>query len=197
MDPFLPPRGKPERNRKLSLSKDEIDRVLTDYLTPFGAEAEDKDLDLARGLLCGAVQETADKKKFLKKQFLSSDTKPTEREARAGLARVVMREEVLPIGLRQMLAAHIDPRSNYGVRARRRFEFVRTTTRDGADKQREYKIADAVVQLMWIGLSYEPAVRKVAKKFGFKQSSQVKKIYKKWRARVELDNAAWWDELNN
>jgi len=126
-----------------------------------------------------------------KVEFPSATTKPTEKDARAALARVLSEDgppEFLEVGkeLLRELAGLFDPAGPYPP-ARRRIEFKNLNQGHG-DRDREMGIATQMMLRLDEGASYERAAQEVAELCGIGER-QVKKIYQKKRdkfARVAV-----------
>ena len=150
------------------------------------------DIDLAFELLQG--RKNADTGNV---EYLSADTKPTEKEARAALARVLLtfgrHARTLPLfgGLLLTNLAHLfDPSVNRSSLKRfwnnRTVDFRNIST-GNTNAWRDYQIAVEVQKRCKAGLPKGKAIEEVAKKFGLKEPRHIKKILAKNDVKEMLD----------
>jgi hypothetical protein len=146
----------------------------------------ESDIELARALLEGAPE--IDRRGLPKFVRLSASTKPTEKEAREALSRVLLSiSEDYPDGRSDILVALA---SAFTQHKRPPFPIVRPSpfqliikrySQGGEEPWRDFIIARKVRNLMKAGVSYDDAAAEVTKKFKFKDPRQIKKIYGRWR----------------
>jgi len=135
-----------------------------------------QDIEYALALLEGIGYATNEQAQIKKTKFPSATTKPTEKEARAALARVLLMDDP-PIAILFFLAALFDPSGPHPLRAFRRVTF-QNLSRGHSDHSRDVNIAYEVEILRRGGKTYEKAADKVASLIGI-SPRQVKRIYNK------------------
>jgi integrase len=167
-------------------------------MTPEEAEAYERDVELAAKLLDGIYQK--DRDGFLSGvEYLSATTKPTEEEARAALARVLMgKPTLLSEGIMWSLARLFDPQVGQAGPPARKLVFE-TINHQYATAVHNFGIARRILYLMegdtdgyapregrvvkpgkeWdesLRRSYDEAAAEVAEKFGISER-HAKRIY--------------------
>jgi hypothetical protein len=137
-------------------------------------EAYELDVETALKLLTGVWQRGKNGRYSV--HFCSANTKPTEREARAALSRVLLNGDV-PDLLRGLLAILFTPEL-FGPNpnpVQRKVEFKRLNT-GHSNLMVDMIIAAGVQHLRDIGHSYTRAIEKVAEAFGL-DKRHIKRIY--------------------
>jgi hypothetical protein len=125
-------------------------------------------------LLCGIVRRDKDGR-LPKFQFLSHNTKPTEKEARAALARVLLSGNVPPV-LLWTLAAVFDPGGQSPMaRWNQQRAAMKKLNQGRSNPDRDEEIAYWVDEIRRDGRSYEDAATEVAKRAGI-SVARVKRI---------------------
>ncbi len=139
-------------------------------------EAHEQDARLALELLCGIPHEDADG--LTEVEFLSRDTRPTENEGRAALARVLLNGNVPPVIL-WALAAVFAPRDFRGQSPMQPWNQLRAVlqrlNQGHSNPYRDWDIAYDVDALRREGWSYDDATLSVASSVGRSQE-HIKKI---------------------
>jgi hypothetical protein len=122
---------------------------------------------------------------------LSANTKPTEKEAREALTRVLVlmaedykdgRRDVL-VALASAFSSHVRlplpivPPSPFQL-------IIKRHDQGGSEPWRDFVIAREMQNLRDRNVSYDDAAAEVAKRFKFKDVRHVKAIYGRWRRRL-------------
>ena len=141
----------------------------------------EEDFKLADALLYGLIRVA--KNGYYNVEYLSSRSKPTEKEARAALARILRSRDVPPAFL-TALARLFDPsiESWLGRRSERTLVF-KNVNRGHPRWSRNFQIAGHIDQLRKDGLSYRRAIKAVADQIG-KDERHIRRIYKKFQLRA-------------
>ena len=150
-------------------------------LTPAEIEEHERDVELAKALLEGVRREDGPNG-LPDVNFLSCDTTPTEEEARAALARVLLSENIPSVVL-WMLAGIFAPdgfRSGFFHPGQRRAVF-KNRSKGHSNNQRNIEIAYRIYTLREAGMSYDDACEKVGGAAGFQDMRQIKRIYASFR----------------
>jgi hypothetical protein len=123
--------------------------------------------------------------RYKKAGFPSDSTKPTEKECRAALARVLTSNKI-PGQLLREVANAVCPEGGYMTEVSRRLTFDRGAKRKRQhDKYRDFTIAAEMYQLMnRQGLSYNEACAETAKRADI-SPDRCKKIYGRHKAFLE------------
>jgi hypothetical protein len=120
------------------------------------------DVEYAMALLCG-IERTDERGRLPKFEFLSHNTKPTEKEARAALARVLLSGNV-PRVLLWALAAAFDPGGQSPMaRWNRQKAALKKFNQGHPSPERDYEVAYWVDEMRRDGRSYEDAADEVAR----------------------------------
>jgi hypothetical protein len=160
----------------------------------------ERDIELAFALLEGAPQ--LDRRGLPKFARLTAATKPTEREAREALTRVLLsmaddykdeRKDILielasAFSNRVRLPTPVVPPSPFQL-------IIKRSNQGAAEPWRDFTIAWEVKSLRDRGLSYDDAAAKVAEKFKFKDPRRVKTIYARWQQRMTVASDKRTDDM--
>jgi len=141
---------------------------------------------IAYWLLIGAARR--DKRGRLSRYNYSANTKPTETEARAALAKVLLSGDI-PRCILSSLALLFDPKAPrvendafdvvFDPPPRRKLVF-KNISRGHSNRDGELQIAILVARYRGCGCSYAEAVAKVEQKFGIGER-QIKRAYSKYK----------------
>jgi len=145
---------------------------------PRWQKADQRDIQLAYLLLTGANDESpTDKNGVYHSRFLARDTKPTEKEARAALARVLLSIDA-PRMILYCVAALFDPKTaDMGSIVPLRVDF-KNLNQGHQDHVRDFTIGELVEKLRNSGTPYSKATEDVAAKLGM-STRQIQRIYAK------------------
>lgn len=142
----------------------------------------DADLQCAFTLFWGVGRGVRKEASFEKIRFPSATTRPTENEAKAALARLLVMDDP-PSAILRMLASAFDPDGGHGLNTERRLKFERPS-QGHSDRMREAAIAQLMYDLCG-RMKYKDAADEVSRQTGI-SDRQVKRIYAKRKKILDL-----------